>query len=139
MPGVPVRKSSQAHASKPRVRATSPGLRFALIATLLTVASAAVLWRYLGVSVLWGYLLGINVSTSALYVYDKSAARASRLRVPELLLHLVTLLGGTPAALICQNMLRHKTVKRSFRRWFGIIIVVQAAALLYLTPWRSLF
>ena len=143
MPGIPDRKGKRkgrpARARRPRTRAKSPTVRFALIVALLTTASAAMLWRYLGVSVLWGYLVGINLSTCALYVYDKRAARASALRVPERLLHLVALLGGTPAAFICQETLRHKTAKRSFRRWFGIIVLVQAVALFSLSPWRWLF
>jgi uncharacterized membrane protein YsdA (DUF1294 family) len=58
------------------------------------------------------------------------AGRGTRLwRVPESVLHLMALAGGTPAAFAGQRALRHKTAKQSFRAWFWVIVVAQTAAL----------
>ena len=77
------------------------------------------------------FLAGINLATFAAYVYDKAVSRRdTRLyRVPETVLHLLALAGGTPAAFAGQKLLRHKTIKQPFRAWFWGIVVVQIAAL----------
>jgi len=103
----------------------SPSALFIGLASLimLVVASVAALW--VGLSWLWAYLIAINISTFILYVYDKSVAGGARLRVPEKVLHLLALLGGTPAAFASQQFLRHKTLKKSFRALFIGIVVLQ--------------
>lgn len=70
------------------------------------------------------------------YGYDKRAAVQHRLRVPESVLHVVALLGGSPAALISQRMFRHKTVKTSFRVSFWLIVFVQVALIAAAIWWR---
>jgi uncharacterized membrane protein YsdA (DUF1294 family) len=87
-------------------------------------AGAALAWA-------WGraLLAGINATTFLLYTYDKLAAgRAGRVRVPESVLHLYELLGGTPAALLCQLWLRHKSVKTSYQTVFYGIVILQVLA-----------
>ena len=75
------------------------------------------------------YLAGVNVATGVLYAYDKAAAtRGAWLRVPEGVLHAAALVGGTPAALVMQRALRHKTIKPTFRRVFIAIVLVQLLA-----------
>ena len=115
---------------------SSPFAIFALIA-LVIVGSAVALAVYWAVSPLIGYLAGINLSTMALYGYDKRAAIKNRLRVPENLLHLAALLGGSPAALLSQQMFRHKTAKTSFRVSFWLIVVVQIALIAAAIWWRQ--
>jgi uncharacterized membrane protein YsdA (DUF1294 family) len=80
----------------------------------------------------WGwalaaYLAGVNVITFAMYAWDKRAAVRSRRRVPERSLLAAALLGGSPAALVAGRVLRHKTVKRSFRVRFALVVVIQLA------------
>jgi uncharacterized membrane protein YsdA (DUF1294 family) len=70
-------------------------------------------------------LVAVNLATFVLYAYDKFAATSDWLRVPETALHVVALLGGTPAALAAQHLLRHKTLKRSFQSRFRLIVTVQ--------------
>ena len=78
------------------------------------------------------YLMLINLVTFAVYGYDKRAARKRNRRVPEATLHLLALLGGSPAALAGQQLFRHKTVKRSFQLKFWTIVIVQVLAISYL-------
>lgn len=118
-------------------RRSSPTPFFLLVA--LGVVAAGV-WLALRATVPWilGALAGINVATILLYGYDKAVAGGRRTRVPENVLHLLALLGGSPAALFSQSLFRHKTVKASFRRMFWVIVVVQvAAAAGALWWWRS--
>jgi len=81
-----------------------------------------------------GYLVGINLSTFLLYVYDKQISSTSFRRVPENILHLHALLGGSPMAFIAQRWLRHKTQKATFQLITKAIIILQVVsiALFYL-------
>ena len=98
------------------------GLAVALVTALLL--------RY-GMHAHWmvASLAALNISTFALYAYDKNAARDGWGRVPELLLHLAALCGGSPAAFLAQRWLRHKTVKQPFQLTFRIIVAAQVLAL----------
>lgn len=49
--------------------------------------------------------------------------------MPARVLHGLALVGGTPAALLGQYVLRHKTLKRPFRSTFMAIIAVQVLLL----------
>ncbi|MFK4835090.1 DUF1294 domain-containing protein [Microbacterium sp. ZW T2_14] len=74
----------------------------------------------------------MSLVTFAAYGIDKSAARRSAGRVPEQTLLLLGLIGGWPGGLVAQQLFRHKTRKRSFRRAFwgtvAVNILVLAAA-----------
>ncbi|HHY56016.1 MAG TPA: DUF1294 domain-containing protein [Chloroflexi bacterium] len=86
---------------------------------------------------LWAYLIAINVTTLMLYYYDKRAPQHGRLRVPERILHLAELFGGTPAGFIGQHVLHHKSAKGSYQLNFWLIVVVQVLILigLYWLGW----
>ncbi|WP_430644891.1 DUF1294 domain-containing protein [Agromyces sp. GXS1127] len=74
----------------------------------------------------------------AAYGIDKAAAKRSAPRVPEQTLHLIDLAGGWPGALVSQQLFRHKTRKRTFRRAFWGTVVLNvllvAALVVLLTP-----
>ena len=107
------------------------------LAALTGAGAVTALARYAGYSWLLSYLAGVNVATFALYGYDKIAAIKDRLRVPELLLHLLTVIGGTPAAFVAQSLFRHKTVKRSFQVAFWVIAVAQIVLIGTALEWRA--
>lgn len=62
---------------------------------------------------------------------DKQAAKSGGWRVPENVLLLLTLLGGTPAMLLSRKLFRHKTKKGSFVGRVYLIIVLQIGLLIY--------
>ena len=62
------------------------------------------------------------------YGFDKWAARRSSRRVPENTLHLWSLLGGWPGALVAQRVFRHKTRKASFQIVFWVSVALNCAA-----------
>ena len=80
---------------------------------------------------LLAYLLAINLFTFLTYGYDKRAARKHKWRTPEATLHLLALLGGTPAAFIAQRLFRHKTAKLSFQFVYWAIVAVHITAAVY--------
>ncbi len=61
------------------------------------------------------YLLIINVITFFAFANDKRAAELGRRRTPERDLLTLAFIGGTPGALVAQQLLRHKTRKEPFR------------------------
>jgi len=84
------------------------------------------LWR-LGLAPLYAGLIGVNAITLLLYGYDKRQAIGGGARIPEVVLHFVALLGGSPAALIGQELFHHKTRKLAFRLVLVAIFLLQAA------------
>ena len=88
------------------------------------------------VSLLYAYLLSISVIAFLFYGYDKRQATKSRWRVPEAVLHLLALAGGTPGAFAGQIFFRHKTRKLRFKVVFVLIVCVQLIAAYFC--WRYL-
>ena len=105
-----------------------PKRTFFWIAALLAAALSVLLW-WLGLPVLYACLGGVNFATLLLYGYDKRQAVTGGGRIPEVILHLTALLGGSPGALIAQLLFRHKTRKFKFRLVFVGIILLQSAAI----------
>ncbi|MCP5079040.1 MAG: DUF1294 domain-containing protein, partial [Psychromonas sp.] len=75
------------------------------------------------------YLLFINIVTFFVYAFDKSEARKGNWRVKELTLHLLSLVGGWWGALIAQQFLRHKSIKRSFLVVFALTLLLNISTL----------
>ena len=100
-----------------------------LFAALATAAGSALL----AIGAAWplwlAYLASINAVELGLYGLDKLTARREAWRVPESVLHVFALLGGTPGALVGQMVFRHKTGKKSFRRVFWAIVALQVVVL----------
>ena len=72
---------------------------------------------------------GSSVITYRCYSRDKTAAQNAGRRIPEPALHLMSLAGGWPGALIAQVRLRHKTRKLSFLVRYWLTVIVNCAAL----------
>ena len=94
---------------------------------------------------LWLFILAadlvlMSLVTLGFYAWDKRQAKQRGWRVPEKRLHLLSLLGGWPGALLGQRWLRHKSVKTKFQVvfWltlFGHIAIV--AGITYLIVMKS--
>ncbi len=123
-----------------RGRATSSSRTKAAPALPGYILLAAFAALYLGVWVEWPFPVWVHalylvagVVTFVVYAVDKRAAGTGRRRVSENTLHLLAVVGGWPAALIAQQMLRHKTAKRSFRAVFWVTAAVNVAGFVLLT------
>jgi uncharacterized membrane protein YsdA (DUF1294 family)/cold shock CspA family protein len=95
-------------------------IAFAMSFLVALATLAAIGW--LEASWLALYYVG-SLITYVAYARDKRAAQNARRRTPEATLHLMSLVGGWPGALIAQVLLRHKTRKPSFLigYWFTVI------------------
>ena len=100
-------------------------IRYALIGTFLFGILFFFLKLRLHLPSVWAHLVAINMVGFLLYGYDKLAGMRSWNRVPELLLHIVVLLGATPMAIVAQQLFWHKTTKRRFQVVFWLIALFQ--------------
>lgn len=74
--------------------------------------------------------LFLNMATFFAYWQDKYAAQTGRWRVREQTLHLWSLAGGWCGAWFAQQVLRHKSVKASFRTAYWLTVAIHCAAVL---------
>ena len=98
----------------------------------MTLAGALVLAMlplFLGMGAFRAFFIGLNGAVFLAYGWDKRAAVRGRTRVPESTLLLLGALGGTPGAFAGQEVFRHKTRDRRFRRVFFFIAAGQAVVL----------
>ena len=114
-------KAAQARSTAP----ISPYMLFGGLAVIDTLLVMALGMFVFSLAWLWAYLIAINVTTLLLYAYDKAVAGSGKVRVPERILHLAELFGGTPAGFIGQRVLHHKSAKGSYQLTFWIIFAVQ--------------
>ena len=73
----------------------------------------------------------LSLITFMAYAFDKSAAKKRQWRIPEKHLHLLSLFGGWPGAVIALQHLRHKSSKRSFQRLFWLTVMVNSLFFVY--------
>ena len=83
----------------------------------------------------WADLLyaGASALSFALHAVDKAAAIDKRDRIPESMLLWLGFVGGWPGAIVAQQVLRHKTAKRSFRIRFWLSVIANAAIFAWAT------
>ncbi len=104
------------------------------IALTVTLIQILLAFWLLGVTItgprfLLGWLLAVSVTAFAYYGYDKYRAREGSRRVPELVLHLLALAGGSAGAYLGMRYFRHKTIKGPYQAIFWTIILLQAVLL----------
>ena len=81
------------------------------------------------------YLLVVNIAAFAVYGWDKMCAKRGMWRVPEKILLLLALLGGSVGVMAAMAIFRHKTRHLKFRYGVPLILILQIAGLIYLhTP-----
>ena len=81
------------------------------------------------------YFASVNIVTLCAYGFDKKIAGSSWVRVPEKVLHVLSLAGGSPAALLAQRVFRHKTIKTRFQVVYWLIVFVQLVVILMVSWW----
>ncbi|MEJ2620076.1 MAG: cold shock and DUF1294 domain-containing protein [Candidatus Thiodiazotropha sp.] len=114
-----------------------------LALVFLFLVAGAVYLSFIPVMVILIYVVLSSITFSA-YVLDKVAAKRGGWRTRENALHLLSVAGGWPGALMAQSYLRHKTKKQPFRLIFWMTVVLNCAALVWpLTPsgvslWHSI-
>ena len=105
----------------------------------LVSVSCSVFLSKTPLELLVAYIL-VSIFTFAVYAKDKRAAVNGKWRTKESTLHLLSLIGGWPGALVAQNKLRHKSKKQPFKLILWITIICNCAAFIWtLTPEGSSF
>ncbi|MHC4553621.1 MAG: DUF1294 domain-containing protein [Planctomycetota bacterium] len=104
----------------------NPKQFFLILSAILICGVTGLIFYTMKLSIIHAYLIGINLVTLIAYGFDKRRAIKSAGRVPEIILHLLALTGGSPAAAVAQILFRHKTKKLSFQIVFIAIIILQA-------------
>lgn len=101
------------------------------------VVGALLFWMIIGLDALAAWLVAINLVTFSTFGYDKLIAGSNATRVPETVLLISTLFGGSIGALAGMFIFRHKTSKTSFKTRVFLVILVQAGFIvLYYLPQR---
>jgi len=97
---------------------------------LLSVALAGIT-RQVPLVIFAAYLIA-SLVTFIVYAFDKAAAVKGDWRTPESTLHMLSVLGGWPGALIAQQSLRHKSRKQPFRIVFWFTVIANCGAFAWL-------
>ena len=112
-----------------RGRGGRPGAGAILLAeAFFAFLAAAVMLRRMPAWILALYAL-VSLMTFLIYAIDKRAARNGRQRISESTLHILTLTGGWPGAVLAQQLLRHKSQKQSYRMVFWATVILNSAVL----------
>ncbi|MCU7862182.1 MAG: cold shock and DUF1294 domain-containing protein [Candidatus Thiodiazotropha sp. (ex Lucinoma kastoroae)] len=100
----------------------------------LVIVGVAVTTSKIPPLILAVYLI-LSLLTFIVYAVDKSAAKEGAWRTPESTLHLLSLAGGWPGAVVAQQKLRHKSKKQSFRTVFWVTVLLNCGLFIWLlTP-----
>jgi uncharacterized membrane protein YsdA (DUF1294 family) len=106
--------------------------KFYLSVALFLLASIGIaLWRYTSIHPLWIYFITITMITFCFYGYDKHQAIHQKIRIPEVVLHILALAGGSAGALAGQYIFHHKTKKLKFQIVFLLIAAAQIGLIIW--------
>ena len=104
-------------------------MRYELGFGLLAAVLAAALYYALDQVLAWPHyyftwVMAVSVVTFAFYGLDKglSMARRTKVRIPELVLNLLTVIGGTLGAWLGRTVFRHKINLRKHWVMFAILV-----------------
>jgi uncharacterized membrane protein YsdA (DUF1294 family) len=101
---------------------------FAVAAVLALIINALIP----SLGLFWSWAIGVSIASFGTYGYDKSIAGHGVTRVPEVVLHLLTALGGTIGSFAAMQIFRHKTQKKPFLMVFWAIVAVQVVVIVLL-------
>jgi len=71
------------------------------------------------------YIAVINIITFAVFGIDKMKAVKDKWRIPEKVLFLLSIIGGSVGAILGMYTFRHKTKKPAFKFGIPAILIVQ--------------
>lgn len=99
--------------------------------SFLVVATVSVI-VFNGVLVMIPLYIALSILTYFMFAWDKQAAQDARWRTSENMLHILSLLGGWPGALLAQCQLRHKSRKQPFKLILWMIIGLNIGGFVWL-------
>jgi uncharacterized membrane protein YsdA (DUF1294 family) len=110
-------------------RQRTPRRTFGVATLLVTIALSSALFLVVSSTLLRVWLIAVNVIALLTYGYDKAIAGGHQMRVPEVILLGLAMIGGSPGAFVGMLLFRHKTRKAAFLVPFGLIVALQGALL----------
>ena len=117
-----------------RVKSSNDSQLVIVAAFFLGIVGISVLTAKMPPLVLALYMVA-SLLTFIMYAVDKSASKKGAWRTQESTLHLLSLAGGWPGALVAQQKLRHKSKKQSFRSVFWLTVLLNCGVFVWLlTP-----
>ncbi|MGR5250921.1 DUF1294 domain-containing protein [Vibrio astriarenae] len=96
------------------------------------VAAIALIVLFKGELLLIPLYLLMSTFTYLMFAWDKQAAQGGVWRTPENTLHMLSLLGGWPGALLAQFQLRHKSRKQPFKFILWVTITINIGCFVWL-------
>ena len=75
------------------------------------------------------YFAAVSLITAFITLYDKSAARKNKRRIPESTLLSMAIIGGAVSEYIVMRLIRHKTLHKKFMIGLPVIIFLHIALL----------
>lgn len=78
------------------------------------------------------FLVAVNLLAAILTISDKRRSIRHRFRIPEKVLFLAAILGGSIGEYVTMRIIRHKTLHKRFMWGLPAIIVLQLAAAAWL-------
>ena len=82
--------------------------------------------------IIYTFIAILNVITFLIYAIDKWQAKKNRWRIPESILLLLAVLGGSIGAWMGMKIWHHKTMHKKFKYGIPLIMILQIGMLLYL-------
>lgn len=83
----------------------------------------------------YGYLIVVSIAAFIMMAIDKRRAYRHRWRIPENILLLLALIGGSGGAVLGMWLFRHKTRHKLFSIGLPVILVIQCVLVLLITRW----
>ncbi|MFN8471917.1 MAG: DUF1294 domain-containing protein [Anaerolineae bacterium] len=102
----------------------NPSLYYGVIFFGLAIILALLIYLFLRWNLYWVWLISAGVATFAAYGYDKMQAGRGAWRVPEMILHVLSLAGGFIGGWAGMFGFRHKTQKPIFTIILGVATVI---------------
>lgn len=99
--------------------------------SFLVAATASVI-VFNGEKILIPLYILLSIFTYFMFAWDKQAALSGDWRTSEKTLHMLSLLGGWPGALLAQFQLRHKSRKQPFKFILWVAILLNVCGFLWL-------
>ena len=124
--------NAHVHSHRPRryIGRKSGTGSFVLLLCLWIILAAWGIWDDRLPSWTVAAVIGLNVLTIMAYARDPQGARPGHWRMPETLLHLLSLLGGWPSAGMAQTILQYRSRNPSFATRYWSTVAVHFAVLL---------
>ena len=124
-------RQQSSRTQKPNATASSSSIMPLLLVVIFLAGLIGAAQQHMLPIGIVGMYLTLSLLSFIAYAIDKSAAKRGKWRTKESTLHLLALMGGWPGALFAQNVLRHKSVKASFRNVFWLTVIANLAVLAY--------